>query len=60
MESCSLRSPTVTTVPSSPSLSGFIEKPFVHGQFIKFPYSKRYPLARKLKNFNVRAQASGK
>nr|XP_023918868.1 protein TIC 62, chloroplastic-like [Quercus suber] len=59
MESCSLHSQTVTTVPSSPSLSGFIEKPFVHGQLIKFPYSKRYPHARKLKFSNVRAQASG-
>ncbi|GMY05870.1 protein TIC 62, chloroplastic, partial [Fagus crenata] len=58
MESCSLQSPTVTTVPSSPSLSGFIEKPFVHGQVIKFPNSKRYPHARKLKFFNTRAQAS--
>ncbi|KAF3951473.1 hypothetical protein ACB098_07G115600 [Castanea mollissima] len=59
MESCSLHSPTVTTVPSSPSLSGFIEKPFVHGQLIKFPYSKKYPHARKLNFLNVRAQASG-
>ncbi|KAK7816181.1 protein tic 62 [Quercus suber] len=59
MESYSLHSQTVTTVPSSPSLSGFIEKPFVHGQLIKFPYSKRYPHARKLKFFNDRAQASG-
>lgn len=59
MEGCSLQSPTVTTVPSCLFLSGLSEKPFVHGQVLKFPNSKGYPNARKLKFLNVRAQASG-
>jgi hypothetical protein len=59
MEGCSLQSPTVTTVPSCLSLNGLAEKHFVHGQVLKFPNSKGYPYARKLKFLNIRAQASG-
>ncbi|XP_059435063.1 protein TIC 62, chloroplastic isoform X2 [Corylus avellana] len=59
MEGCSLQSPTVTSVPSCLFLRGLAEKPFVHGQVLKFPNSKGYPNARKLKVLNNRAQASG-
>lgn len=59
MEGCSLHSPTVTTLPSSIPRTGFTEKPFVHGQILKFPNAKKYPHARKLNFLNVRAQASG-
>ncbi|GMJ12873.1 translocon at the inner envelope membrane of chloroplasts 62 [Hibiscus trionum] len=59
MESCSLQSPAITTVPSSLSRSGFIEKLLGHGRILKLPTSKRYPLCRKFKTFDFRAQASG-
>ncbi|KAL4279724.1 hypothetical protein GQ457_03G004160 [Hibiscus cannabinus] len=59
MESCSLQSPAITTLPSSLSRSGFIEKPLGHGRILKLPTSKRYPISRKLKTFDFRAQASG-
>ncbi|XVF44941.1 hypothetical protein PTKIN_Ptkin02bG0163600 [Pterospermum kingtungense] len=60
MESCSLQSPAITTVPSSLSRSsGFIEKPFGYGRILKLPSCKRYPHSRELKFFDFRAQASG-
>ncbi|KAG7976099.1 hypothetical protein I3843_06G131800 [Carya illinoinensis] len=59
MEGCSLQSPAVTTIPSSLFPSGFIEKPFVHGQALKFRNSKGCSNSRKLKFLSTRAQASG-
>ncbi|KAF5443985.1 hypothetical protein F2P56_036494 [Juglans regia] len=59
MEGCSLQSPALTTIPSSLFPSGFIEKPFVHGQVLKFRNSKGCSNARKLKFLSTRAQASG-
>jgi hypothetical protein len=56
---CSLQSSTVTAVPSCLFLNGLAEKHFVHGQVLKFPNSKGYPCARKLKFLNIRAQALG-
>ncbi|MBA0556971.1 hypothetical protein Golob_027031 [Gossypium lobatum] len=58
MESCSLQSPAITTVPSSLSRSGFIEKPLGYGRILKLPTCKKYPHGRKLKFFDFRAQAS--
>ncbi|KAA3485629.1 Protein TIC 62, chloroplastic [Gossypium australe] len=58
MESCSLQSPAITTVPSSLSRSGFIEKPLGYGRILKLPACKKYPHGRKLKFFDFRAQAS--
>ncbi|KAF5443986.1 hypothetical protein F2P56_036494 [Juglans regia] len=60
MEGCSLQSPALTTIPSSLFPSGFIEKPFVHGQVLKFRNSKGCSNARKLKFLSTRAQASAK
>ena len=59
MEGCSLQSPTVTSVPSCLFLRGLAEKPFVHGQVLKFRNSKGYTNAGKLKFLNIRTQASG-
>ncbi|EOX98542.1 NAD(P)-binding Rossmann-fold superfamily protein isoform 4 [Theobroma cacao] len=59
MESCCLQSPAITTVPSSLPRSGFIEKPLGYGRVFKLPRCKKYPLSRKLKVFDFRAQASG-
>ncbi|XWS39838.1 hypothetical protein CRYUN_Cryun18bG0088900 [Craigia yunnanensis] len=59
MESCSLQSPAITTVPSSLSRSGFIEKPLGYGRVLKLPSCKTYPNGRKLKFFDFRAQALG-
>ncbi|XWS68161.1 hypothetical protein CRYUN_Cryun04dG0067700 [Craigia yunnanensis] len=59
MESCSLQSPAITTVPSSLPRSGFIEKPLGYGRVLKLPSCKKYPHSRKLKFFDFRAQASG-
>ncbi|XP_041015771.1 protein TIC 62, chloroplastic isoform X4 [Juglans microcarpa x Juglans regia] len=59
MEGCSLQSPALTTIPSSLFPSGFIEKPFVHGQVLKFRNSNGCSTARKLKFLSTRAQASG-
>ncbi|TYI37494.1 hypothetical protein ES332_A03G215600v1 [Gossypium tomentosum] len=58
MERCSLQSPAITTVPSSLSRSGFIEKPLGYGRILKLPTCKKYPHGRKLKFFDFRAQAS--
>nr|KJB32203.1 hypothetical protein B456_005G229200 [Gossypium raimondii] len=58
MESCSLQPPAITTVPSSLSRSGFIEKPLGYGRILKLPTCKKYPHGRKLKFFDFRAQAS--
>ncbi|TYH85272.1 hypothetical protein ES332_D02G254100v1 [Gossypium tomentosum] len=58
MESCSLQSPAITTVPLSLSRSGFIEKPLGYGRILKLPTCKKYPHGRKLKFFDFRAQAS--
>ncbi|XP_041015769.1 protein TIC 62, chloroplastic isoform X2 [Juglans microcarpa x Juglans regia] len=60
MEGCSLQSPALTTIPSSLFPSGFIEKPFVHGQVLKFRNSNGCSTARKLKFLSTRAQASAK
>ncbi|OMO73823.1 hypothetical protein CCACVL1_17132 [Corchorus capsularis] len=59
MESCSLHSPAITTITSSLPRSGFIEKPLGYGRLLKLPTSKKYPHSRKLKFFDLRAQASG-
>ena len=50
----------MTTVPSSLPRSGFIEKPLGYGRVLKLSSCKKYPLGRKLKFFDFRAQASGK
>ncbi|MFQ6630157.1 hypothetical protein Gotur_006527 [Gossypium turneri] len=52
------QSPAITTVPSSLSRSGFIEKPLGYGRILKLPTCKKYPHGRKLKFFDFRAQAS--
>ncbi|XWS54644.1 hypothetical protein CRYUN_Cryun10bG0106400 [Craigia yunnanensis] len=59
MESCSLQSPAITTVPSYLPRSGFIEKPLGYGRVLKLPSCKRYLNGRKLKFFDFRAQALG-
>ncbi|XP_022762385.1 protein TIC 62, chloroplastic [Durio zibethinus] len=60
MESYSLQSSAISTVPSSLPRSGFIEKPLGYGRVFKLPSCKRsYPHVRKLKCFDLRAQASG-
>ncbi|XP_038887687.1 protein TIC 62, chloroplastic [Benincasa hispida] len=51
----SLRSPALTTVPSSLSRTGFSEKPLLH---LKLSNKKSYPLAGRLKFLHIRAQAS--
>ncbi|GAV67113.1 NAD_binding_10 domain-containing protein [Cephalotus follicularis] len=58
MECCSLQSPTVTTIPTSLSKIGFIEKPFVRGQVLKFPALKKHPHAIKLSFLHFRVRAS--
>ncbi|EXB41556.1 hypothetical protein L484_013631 [Morus notabilis] len=57
---CSLHSSALTILPSSASRNGFAEKkPFLQGQALKFPNSKRTPNATKFRFLNIRAQASG-
>ncbi|KAF2294435.1 hypothetical protein GH714_011336 [Hevea brasiliensis] len=59
MESCSLQSSTIPTIPTSLTKTGFLDKASVHGQLLRFPSFNKYPHARKLKTFDVKAQASG-
>ncbi|XVF01426.1 hypothetical protein REPUB_Repub04eG0088100 [Reevesia pubescens] len=59
MESYSLQSPAISTLPSSLPRNGFIEKPLGYGRVLKLPSCKRYPNGRKLKFFHFKAQASG-
>ncbi|KAJ6409699.1 hypothetical protein OIU84_009238 [Salix udensis] len=59
MESCSLQSSTITTIPASLTKCGLIEKPFIHGQFLKFPNLSKFAHPRKLKILDIKAQASG-
>ncbi|KDP46212.1 hypothetical protein JCGZ_10052 [Jatropha curcas] len=59
MESCSLQPSTITTIPTSLTRSGFLEKTSVRGHFLRFPSFNKYPHARKLKSFDIKAQASG-
>ncbi|GMN36459.1 hypothetical protein TIFTF001_006042 [Ficus carica] len=56
---CSLHSSALTLLPSSVSRNGFPEKPFINGQVLKFPSSKKTPTATKFRFLNIRAQASG-
>ncbi|CAK7329749.1 unnamed protein product [Dovyalis caffra] len=58
MENCSLQSSTITTIPTSLNKRGFIEKPSIHGQFLKFPNFSRFPYSRKLKILDIKAQTS--
>ncbi|CAK9315846.1 unnamed protein product [Citrullus colocynthis] len=54
----SLRSPALTTVPSSLSRTGFSDKPLLNAQPLKLSNKKTYPLAGRLKFLHIRAQAS--
>lgn len=58
MESCSLQSSAITTIPTSLTKCGFIEKPSIHGQFLKFPNLSKFAHSRKLKILDIKAQAS--
>ncbi|XP_010999474.1 PREDICTED: protein TIC 62, chloroplastic isoform X2 [Populus euphratica] len=58
MESCSLQSSSITTIPTSLTKCGFIEKPSIHGQFLKFPNLSKFAHSRKLKILDIKAQAS--
>ncbi|KAJ9152888.1 hypothetical protein P3X46_026397 [Hevea brasiliensis] len=58
MESCSSQSSTIPTIPTSLTKTGFLDKASVHGQLLRFPSFNKYPHARKLKTFDVKAQAS--
>ncbi|KAH8498360.1 hypothetical protein H0E87_017321 [Populus deltoides] len=58
MESCSLQSSAITTIPTSLTKYGFIEKPSIHGQFLKFPNLSKFAHSRKLKILDIKAQAS--
>ncbi|KAL0559644.1 hypothetical protein IC582_000007 [Cucumis melo] len=54
----SLRSPALTTVPSSLVRTAFLEKSLLNAQPLKFSNKKTYPLAGTLKFLHPRAQAS--
>lgn len=57
MELRALQSSTVSTIPIP--RSGLIDKPFLHGNVIKLPNSKKSTNSTKLQLFNVKVQASG-
>lgn len=59
MELRSLQSPTVTSIPKLNRSGGFIEKPFLCGQVLRLPSSRRCPDSRKLTVLEFRAQATG-
>ncbi|XP_065856262.1 protein TIC 62, chloroplastic [Euphorbia lathyris] len=59
MESCSLPSSTVTTIPTSFTKTQLLEKTSIHGQVLRFPAFSKNPPARKLKIIDIRAQSSG-
>ncbi|EEF43314.1 NAD dependent epimerase/dehydratase, putative [Ricinus communis] len=59
MERYSLQSSAITTIPTSLTKSGFLHKTFLHGQLIRFSSFSKYPHARKIRTFGIKAQASG-
>ncbi|KAJ7001196.1 hypothetical protein D5086_008944 [Populus alba] len=58
MEGGCLQSSAITTIPTSLTKCGFIEKSYIHGQLLKFPHFNKFPLSRKLKILDFKAQAS--
>ncbi|XP_059653951.1 protein TIC 62, chloroplastic [Cornus florida] len=59
MEIHSLQSSTVTRIPSALTPFFLREKPFLSGQVIKIPNSKRHLYGRTIKLLDFRVQASG-
>ncbi|XP_011037583.1 PREDICTED: protein TIC 62, chloroplastic-like isoform X2 [Populus euphratica] len=58
MEGGCLQSSAITTIPTSLTKCGFIEKSYIHGQLLKFPHFNKFPHSRKLKILDIKAQAS--
>ena len=59
LHSLQCSSSPVTTLPSSILYrSNLLKKSHFYGQFIKFSGSEKYPFARNLQKFHIRAQLS--
>ncbi|XP_050233743.1 protein TIC 62, chloroplastic [Mercurialis annua] len=59
MDTYSLQSSAITTIPTSLTKTGLLDKSCLYGQVIKFPNFSKYPLAKKIATFHIKAQASG-